>query len=63
VKRSPLDAAKEKGAWAARIGQTEADCPYPDKRKDDGRLTFSRAFRNAWAQGFREAKASDGKPA
>lgn len=55
-RRSPLDVAAQKGREAALAGQTEADCPYRDKRKADGRLTFSRAFRNAWAEGFRSVK-------
>jgi len=40
---------------AALASEPEAACPYDDKRKADGRLTFSRAFRNAWLQGHREA--------
>ncbi len=33
-------------------------CPYRDKRKLDGRLTWSRAFATAWCEGF-HAAASD----
>lgn len=57
MKKNPLETAKEKGAWAARIGLKESDCPYRDKRKSDNRLTFSRAWRNAWIEGFRSWKA------
>lgn len=33
---------------------TLADCPYEDKRKADGRLTWSRAYINAWRDGFKD---------
>lgn len=51
-RRSPFDAAEEKGRQAARDGLPITACPYLDKRKPCGRLTFSRAFRCAWQQGF-----------
>ena len=45
-----------KGAKAFTDGKSEADCPYEDKRKDCGRLTWSRAFIAAWWDGFEDAK-------
>lgn len=44
--------AYAKGWKAAEAGLTLADCPYQDKRKWDGRLTWSRAFQAAWRDGF-----------
>lgn len=57
--KSPLDAATEKGRAAYASGLPESSCPYPDKRQETGRLTFSRAFRNAWRDGYREARNAD----
>ena len=53
---NPFDSARAKGAQAFLAGRHEADCPYRDHRKADGRLTFSRAWRLAWLDGFREQK-------
>lgn len=47
-------AAYEKGKKAAREGKSETDCPYSDKRTSGGQVTFSRAFRKRWLEGFRE---------
>lgn len=45
-------------------GLTLADCPYPDGRKADGRLTWSRGYRTAWKDGFQweapRRESSDG---
>lgn len=41
-----------KGERAAETGATIGDCPYRDKRKHDGRLTWSRAYQTAWRDGF-----------
>lgn len=57
-RRTPLECAEQKGREAALAGLAEADCPYRDKRKADGRLTFSRAFINAWRDGFRSVRSS-----
>lgn len=54
--RNPTDAAERKGREAAMAGLGEDACPYKDKRKEDGRLTFSRAWRNAWFAGYRSVK-------
>ncbi len=40
-------------AWYREEGR--AACPYPDHRKKDGRLTFSRAYRNTWGEGWEVA--------
>lgn len=48
--------AFHKGMGAALAGESLEDCPYRDKRKANGRLTFSRAFINAWRDGFEHAK-------
>ncbi|WP_369805313.1 Rmf/CrpP family protein [Acidithiobacillus ferriphilus] len=47
--------AFKKGADAHQNGQSITDCPYKDKRKEDGRLTFSRAFVRAWHDGWQWA--------
>ncbi len=52
-----MTTGRRKGAQAARDGLTEADCPYEDHRKPNGRLSWSRAWRNAWLFGFREEKS------
>ena len=48
-----LIGAVRKG-YEARQGKTGrmSDCPYKDKRGDNGRITFSRAFRKAWLAGY-----------
>ncbi|HBY59193.1 MAG TPA: hypothetical protein DEH78_05190, partial [Solibacterales bacterium] len=53
-RHSPLERARLRGRAAARAGGSIADCPYPDKRTQSGRLTWSRAFRRAWMDGFAE---------
>lgn len=55
ARRNPTDAAVRKGREAFQAGLPESACPYKDHRKDDGRLTFSRAWRNAWLDGYRAA--------
>lgn len=45
--------AFKKGMAAAKGGKDITDCPYKDKRKGDGRLTWSRSFIIAWKDGFR----------
>ncbi|MGC3873356.1 Rmf/CrpP family protein [Halomonas sp. GXIMD04776] len=47
-----LDGAERKGREARDRGDPRHACPYNDYRKDCGRLTFSRAFRNAWLHGW-----------
>ncbi len=50
----PTHAAYVKGRLAAQNGGSEADCPYPDYRQKSGKLTWSRAYRNAWTNGYRD---------
>jgi ribosome modulation factor len=48
-----LATAFRKGYLAAETGSARLDgCPYRDKRSSLGRITFSRAFRNAWLAGY-----------
>ena len=51
--------AYRKGYEAAAAGKTAGACPYEDKRKDCGRLTWSRAFRAAWHDGWDAARQAD----
>lgn len=44
--------AIRKGIAAREAGLPETACPYTDKRKTSGRLSWSRAFRNAWHDGY-----------
>lgn len=55
-RKTALDGAYLKGLHAGLAGGSLDDCPYPDKRKDCGRLTWSRAFRTAWADGWHKAR-------
>lgn len=48
-----------KGAKAAEAGETLAKCPYDDKRKADGRLSWSRAFIAAWRDGWNDWRAQN----
>lgn len=43
-----------KGSRAAESGQPFDSCPYNDKRNEDGRITWSRAFICAWQDGWRD---------
>lgn len=54
-RRSALDGAYLKGLNAGLAGAPESSCPYEDKRKSSGRLTWSRAFRTAWFDGWKHA--------
>jgi hypothetical protein len=55
ARRNPMDAAMAKGRAAALAGEPESACPYKDKRVPSGRLSFSRAWINAWVHGHRMA--------
>lgn len=46
-----LDGAYRRGMEAAREGRPRVP-PYPDHRTRTGRVTFSRAFRRAWLEGY-----------
>lgn len=54
-KKTPLDGAYLKGLAAGVAGEPSEACPYEDKRKPCGRLTWSRAFRTAWGDGWKSA--------
>lgn len=45
-----------KGVHAQIAGHPLSDCPYEDKRKDSGRLTWSRSFIACWRDGWEYAK-------
>ena len=49
--------AYKKGASAAEAGLGLSSNPYQDTRKNDGRLTWSRAFQAAWRDGWNDWKA------
>lgn len=52
--------AYRKGVRAAQDGQPVDACPYEDKRKASGRLTWSRAYQAAWIDGWNDAKRQEG---
>jgi len=56
AKRSPLDGAYRKGLAANISGDPITSCPYEDKRKPSGKLSWSRAFQNAWRDGWQHAQ-------
>ncbi len=62
MSRDPFAPAERMGRSAGNdfllTGQ-RADCPYSDKRKPSGKLSWSRAWRNAWLLGWEKAV---GKP-
>jgi len=45
----------KKGINARLNGEPIEACPYGDKRKPDGRLSWSRSFISAWCDGWRWA--------
>lgn len=47
-----LRGAYMKGRQAHLDGKTIDACPYEDKRKPSGRISWSRAFISAWRDGF-----------
>lgn len=48
--------AYKKGVAAFNEGKKIRDCPYIDKRKESGRLSWSRSFICAWDDGWRDAR-------
>lgn len=44
--------AFKKGVLAHQAGIDRSQCPYEDKRKWDGRLSWSRAFIATWRDGW-----------
>jgi len=47
-----------KGLRARMDGEPKSACPYEDKRKPSGRLSWSRAFIRAWNDGWDDANAA-----
>lgn len=45
-----------KGVLAYRAGIPVSECPYEDKRKPNGRLSWSRSFISCWTDGWRWAE-------
>lgn len=52
-----LRGAYRKGVKASAQGIPLSACPYQDKRKPGGQLTWSRAFIAAWCDGWTDFKA------
>lgn len=44
-----------KGLHAGLAGEPISSCPYDDKRKASGRLSWSRSFISAWRDGWEYA--------
>lgn len=44
--------AFKKGVLTHQTGAPRTACPYDDKRKPDGRLSWSRSFIAAWRDGW-----------
>lgn len=59
-RRSPLYWAKVRGLEAQLAGEPRDACPYEDKRTWRGSVTWSRAFRTAWLDGWDEAARDRG---
>jgi ribosome modulation factor len=47
-----------KGAASNLEGSAIEVCPYTDKRKNNGKLTWSRGFQAAWRDGWLYAKSN-----
>lgn len=52
----------KKGILAQQNGVPIQDCPYGDKRKPDGRLSWSRSFIAAWRDGWLWASKGRANP-
>ncbi len=50
--------AYRKGQRAAIDGLPPSACPYVDKRKSSGRLSWSRSFIRAWQDGHADQSAA-----
>lgn len=57
--------AYKKGYKARKEGLSRTACPYEDHRKPSGKVSWSRAWRNTWLQGWecadRDAKYPDAR--
>jgi ribosome modulation factor len=47
-----LETAFQRGYEDGFKGKSKSSNPYPDIRTEGGQVTFSRAFRNAWQEGW-----------
>jgi ribosome modulation factor len=47
-----LQSAFRRGFEDGFKGRPRSENPYPDLRNDGGKITWSRAFRNAWHDGW-----------
>ena len=47
--------AYRKGVLARAAGMDLAQCPYEDRRKASGRISWSRSFITAWQDGWQDA--------
>lgn len=50
-----LKGAIRKGIMAGLLGEPLSSCPYADKRKPSGKLSWSRSFQNGWRDGWEYA--------
>lgn len=59
-----LAGAQNKGMAAGLAGKPTTACPYGDVRTNRGHVTWSRAFRRAWLQGWDvgHRRRTDGEP-
>jgi ribosome modulation factor len=48
--------AYRKGYSAGASGEPIESCPYEDRRKESGRLSWSRSFITAWTDGWEEGR-------
>jgi ribosome modulation factor len=51
-----------KGYRAGVDGQPESACPYEDRRKPSGLLSWSRAYIRVWHEGWRDALTRQPQP-
>ena len=59
--RGPSPERGARAGLAALEGQALVDCPYPDRRGSNGRITFARTFRKYWADGFQSVTLFPGQ--
>ena len=61
INNKALVIAYQKGWRASAEGKPKTSNPYPDLKTRQGRVTFSRAFRNYWERGYEHCYATNGK--
>ncbi len=52
-RQDPFLAAYERGRRARAAGEPVSACPYRDRRRADGGITWARGWRIAWLRGWR----------